>query len=235
MTTVRLQPPQPSSSIVDTQNQSGTDERLTLLDLADELQDLIIVNLDPGAALALSHTNRHFRSCVDLHRLPFPVVSRYIQEKETLPENKNRYACYTCFRFKPQSNFIMKQTQRRRSKLGADARKRLCIDCGYKNGKHVPGRIFKTSAGLRILCDGCETLRNRFCLCCSWCNECISKGAVTMVKWRQWVKPGLGAREILVTNICDSHFWIRLSGPDDYSSESSDSETGEFDVRFRRN
>ena len=168
MKAAHLQLPHPGRSVVDTETKSGTNERLNLLNLAGELQNLIIVNLHPAAALALSQTNRHFHSSVGLHRLPFPVAFRILQEKELFSPDPENFACYTCFRLKPQSTFVLKQTKRRRSKLGRDAHKRFCTECGCKYGKHKPGSIFITSAGLRVSCVGCESLQDRFCMKCCY-------------------------------------------------------------------
>ena len=199
--------PQPVSSMADTETKSGTDERLTLLNLAGELQNLIILNLHPEAAIALSQTNRHFHSCASLHRLPLPIVSQWFHEKEMLPENSEKFACYTCLRLKPQSAFVLKQTKKKKSKFSPDAGNRFCIDCGCKYGKITPGHILKTSAGLRVSCIGCEKPQDRFCTLCYWCDGCASKGIVTMERRRDWVKPGDGARKISLKNICEGHSW----------------------------
>lgn len=50
------------------------DEGPSLSNLPGELQDLIIINLHPSAAIALSQTNWHFHSCTNLYRLPRSVV-----------------------------------------------------------------------------------------------------------------------------------------------------------------
>ncbi len=108
---------QSGNGVHDTHSSSGTDEQPGLTNLAGELQDLIIINLHPSAAIALSQTNHHFHSCVSLHRLPFPVVFEYFQEKELLSIHSDDYACYTCLRLQPRSDFAWRQTRAHEVKM----------------------------------------------------------------------------------------------------------------------
>lgn len=124
------------SGAPDTSASSGADERPALCNLAGELQDLIITNLHPSAAIALSQTNWHFNSCVNLHRLPSSAVLKYLQEKELLPTHSNDYACSTCLRLKPRSTFTTSQTRVSRGKSGQHACKRICFDCSCRNDKY---------------------------------------------------------------------------------------------------
>lgn len=121
-----------------TKDSSGADETPGLSNLAGELQNLIITNLHPSAAIALSQTNRHFHSCAHLHRLPSPTVFDYLQEKELLPIKLDDYACYTCLRFKPRPTFGTRQTRSILEKLGQSAHKRYCFECGSMPGNHLP-------------------------------------------------------------------------------------------------
>ena len=107
MKTVHLQDSQSDRGEIDApdiKSSFGTDERPSLTNLAGELQDLIITELHPSSAIALSQTNHHFHASVSLHRLPFSVVFDWFQDKEHMPSHTN-YACYTCLRLKPRSAF----------------------------------------------------------------------------------------------------------------------------------
>lgn len=61
-----------------TRESCRTDENPALSNLAGELQDLIITNLHPSAAIALSQTICHFNSYANLHQLPFSAVFNYL-------------------------------------------------------------------------------------------------------------------------------------------------------------
>ena len=200
---------------LDTSESCGTDETRTLSNLAGELQDLIITNLHPSAAIALSRTNRHFNSCASLHRLSFSAVFDYLHEMELLPTRSGDYACYTCLRLKPRSAFGLKQTKRSRGKTGLGS-------CG----KVTPGSIINNGTELQVYCMGCETLRRRFCSECHWCDSCIRKGAVEVLRKRPWARYG-EANEVIheviltgvsITNICGNHTW---EGPESGPSRSS--------------
>ncbi len=189
---------QSGNGVHDTHSSSGTDEQPGLTNLAGELQDLIIINLHPSAAIALSQTNHHFHSCVSLHRLPFPVLLEYFQEKELLSTHSDDYACYTCLRLQPRSNFAWKQTRTPRGKTGKHAHKRVCLSCGIGTGKHTPGSMMKIGADLQVRCNSCKSLQKRFCRSCRWCDSCISKdaalpsttGTCNHCENHDWVVPG---------------------------------------------
>lgn len=191
----------------DTRESCRTDEPQALSNLAGELQDLIITNLHPSAAIALSRTNRHFHSCVNLHRLSSSVVFDYLHEMELLPTRSDEYACYTCLRLKPQSAFTMRQTTHSQGKLGQEPRKRFCLDCGIKSGRHLPGHMMKIGTELQVYCGGCETLQKRFCGRCCWCESCIRKGPVKVLRKGQWAKPNGEASEVILRDVCRDHTW----------------------------
>lgn len=104
--------------ISDSEGSSGPVKSLTLSDVVGELQNLIIANLHPSAAIALSQTNHHFHACANLHQLPLSLVSQYFREKELLPAHRGEYACYTCMRLKHRSSFAPSQTKSPRGHTG---------------------------------------------------------------------------------------------------------------------
>lgn len=186
---------------------SGTDDGLTLTNLAGELQNLIITNLHPSAAIALSQTNHHFHSCVSLHRLPFSTVVDYFRDKELLPMRSHDFACYTCLRLKHRSAFAKRQTKSRRGKVGQAATERMCLDCGFTNGKHTPGSPMKIGAELQVYCFACTTLKRRFCIHCHWCDSCISKGTARGLRKGVHAGPNGEASVVEFQNICKRHDW----------------------------
>ena len=192
-----------------TERSSGTDEKPSLTTLAGELQDLIITNLHPSAAISLSQTSHHFHACVSLHRLPPSVVYDWFREKEKLSVNFDNYACHTCLRLKPRSAFAKRQTRPPRGKLGQIGHTRICIDCGLTTGKHTPGSVLFDGGEPRVLCIGCMTLRKRFCFSCHWCDSCISKGSATVLRKGCWAGPNGEASEVVLRNGCLAHMWER--------------------------
>ena len=205
---------------------SRIDEGASLLNLTGELQDLIITNLHPPAAIALRQTNRHFNACV--HRPSRSDVIEYLQGEESLPIHWDDYACYTCLRLKPRSCFAIVQTRSPRGKGARGAEKRFCLDCGLKTHKLLPGQTLKIGSGLSsgmiVYCGGCETLKGRFCTKCRWCDGCIRVGTATVLRKCYWNMPiGVSvvsdvrnddcaipwdeASEVVLKNICQGHIW----------------------------
>lgn len=159
----------------------------------------------PSAAIALSQTSRHFHACVNIHRLPFSEVFKWLQEKEQLSTISGDYACYICLRLKPRSDFAKGQTRTPRGKSGHNARARICLDCGFSTGMHTPDSIIKIGGELQVLCMGCENSRKRFCMSCRWCDSCIGKGTATVLRKGRWAGPDGEAREVIIRNSCSHH------------------------------
>lgn len=126
---------------------------------------------------------------------------------ELLPTRSDDFACYTCLRLKPRSAFALKQTKLSRGKFGQGPSKRVCLDCGFKNGRHRPGQTMKFGTELQVYCGGCETLQKRFCTRCCWCDSCITKGTAKVLRKRLWAKPNGEASEVILHNICGNHTW----------------------------
>ena len=211
MKAAHLQVSQPESEKIcppDNEISAATDEKPSLTNLAGELQDLIITNLHPSAAIALSQTSRHFHACVNLHRLPSSAVFDYFQEKESMKTHSNDYACYTCLRLKPRSAFAKRQAKGRQGKLGINGYTRICLECALSTGRLTPGSIIETGREMQVLCMGCETLRKRFCTWCRWCDSCIGKGFATVLRKGQWAVNG-EASNVVIRNGCTEHVWAK--------------------------
>lgn len=193
--------------LLNTKKSPLTDEGPSLTNLAGELQNIIVNKLHPSAAIALSQTSRHFHACVNLHRLPFSEVFKWLQEKEQLSTISGDYACYICLRLKPRSGFAKGQTRTPRGKSGHNARARICLDCGFSTGMHTPGSMIKIGGELQVLCMGCENSRKRFCMSCRWCDSCIGKGTATVLRKGRRAGPDGEAREVIIRNSCSHHVW----------------------------
>lgn len=188
-------------------NSSGTGERPSLTNLAGELQNIIVANLNPSAVVALSQTSRHFHACVSLNRLPFIGVYNWLREREQVSTNSENYACYTCLRLKHRSAFAKAQTRTPRGKSGYNARARICLDCGFSTGMHTQGSMMDIGGELQVLCMGCETLHKQYCMSCRRCDSYISKGTAIVSRKGQWAGPNGEAREVVIRNSCSHHDW----------------------------
>ena len=224
MKPLHLQDPQSDMGEIEapdnTQSSYGKDKKPSLTNLAGELQDLIITELHPSSAVALSQTNHHFHASVNLHRLPFSVVFDWIREKELMPSHTD-YACYTCLRLKPGSAFATSQIKSRRGKHGKAFHTRTCLDCGFSIGKHSPGSFLKIGDEMQVLCMGCEIMRKRFCTLCQWCDSCIKKGSAIVLRKGQCAGPNGEAREVTIRNCCRKHVWEGPTSGVSYSNSGS--------------
>lgn len=105
-----------------------------LCELPGELQDQVIVNLHPSAAIALMQTNRHFHTSVSLHRLSIEVVEAFLDEKDLHIYNADDYFCYSCYRLKPKISFLSSQVEGKHGKNGTKAHERWCSKCLMARG-----------------------------------------------------------------------------------------------------
>lgn len=71
-----------------------------LCDLPGEIQDQIILDLHPSAAVALSQTTQHFQSIVSLNRLDPGTVDAFVNERKPQINRKEGYLCGSCFRLR---------------------------------------------------------------------------------------------------------------------------------------
>ena len=163
---------------------------MSLPHLPNELQDLIINNLHPKAAIPLSKTNHHYHSTVSLHRLVPDTVRRFLYGVERRHNSKpeygasdKRYACYNCLSIKPEMQFLYWAVVGSCTmEYSEDLAKRQCVDCELKDGLLIPGGIYaclcKSFDKSIVVCNDCLEAQEYFCRGCRSCSLCLNgKGA----------------------------------------------------------
>lgn len=181
------------------------DKKTELSTVPGEIEDLIISELHPSAAIALSGTNRHFHASVSLHRLDPATVQKYLHEIEMLPEYSDSYACYTCLRILPETRFTVKHTKRKLGKNGFGWSRRACVNCCEEIGRFAPGSIvhFVGEASPKVVCFTCCKIQARFCCTCKFCDSCAQKKvAVAFRKGKEWEN-----NQPLFRSNCVDHEW----------------------------
>ena len=183
---------------------------MSLPSLPPELQDLIISNLHPTAAIALSKTNRHYHSIVSLHRLNPHTVREFLFDLERRSGKDSRtrkaFACYKCLCIKPGAQFKLLSIlgdYKHEERYPQDWYDRECLDCAIQNGRTKPGVVFSIWPSLlfaeykiiyieclkakRQFYKGCHTYacclkgrRAEICAACGWCDVCV------MLKTVEW-------------------------------------------------
>ena len=178
--------------------------------LPTELQDLIVFNLHPSAAIALKQTNHWFNTNISLHRLNKRRVREFIHERENKPQNEHLHACYLCFSLKPETAFT---TQQFGTKFGRDLHGRCwgryCLDCGFRNGHYRPGISEQLAGPPRkrgIHCGLCMSVRTYFCHKCLYCWECINHA-------RTWIGTDARHSQPATGYLCLEHINRCLSPP----------------------
>ena len=108
--------------------------------LPPELQNLIITNLHPLAAIALRQTNHHYHSTVSLRRLAPGIVRKFLDDLDRRPRsqfedalNSKWLACYTCLCMKPGIQF-----EYFKAVIG-EWHDRQCLGCDLKEGRVMTG------------------------------------------------------------------------------------------------
>ena len=134
-------------------------------------------------------------------------MSDVLKEIEQIPAHWDDFACYTCLRLKPRSAFTLKQTKSPRGKVGVQAHKRFCVECGISTPRHRPSHVIKTVTQTPVWCVGCEKLQTQFCINCHWCGSCVEKGTATVLRKGLWAKPNGEASEVVLRNRCIKHVW----------------------------
>lgn len=179
---------------------------MSLPHLPTELQNLIITNLHPTAAIALSKTNYHYHSTVSLHQLVFDTVRRFLFDLENRPDGsvedeqcREKYACYKCLCMKPGSQFQYSEILDSCMKEYQGARhNRQCMECDVKDNRVMPGCTYLCWGKRMVVCIACLNAERCFCrgcrscaccleekhaeLCkdCGWCDTCVG---VELVEW----------------------------------------------------
>lgn len=154
--------------------------------LPNEIPDLIITNLHPTAAIALSQTNRYYHSTVSLHRLDPDTVRIFLKDLENRPANnifsgrsKLTFACCKCLCRQPARTF---QDPEIRS-----YDRRQCLECDLQDGRVTPGGICSSYFhDPSIICVKCLKARGEFCRGCDACAPCLEKKGVEFCRDCGW-------------------------------------------------
>lgn len=157
---------------------------MSLPNLPTELQDLIITNLHPAAAIALSQTNRYYHYTVSLHRLDFDTIRIFLEDLLQRPDNsflrgrtKYRFACYKCLYIKPATP--SEDPEGKAYDAGCQY-----LKCDLQDGRVKPDGIYFSSCfslwGSRssIVCIKCLKAQEIFCKGCDACNPCLEKKGI---------------------------------------------------------
>ena len=190
---------------------------VSLSNFPGELQDQIIINLHPSAAVALRQTNIHFHNAVSLSRLDTREVRLYLHERQTRPQNADKLACYTCLILKPKSEIMQHNSSYMHRQRGIYWHQR-CLDCAIENFAIVPGNIVETSQvraksswsrEKMVFCLACLTLQGHFCGTCRWCFDCTQKQRACTYR-----KGEFGYQMVPVFINCRAHSWYEFSAPE---------------------
>ena len=171
---------------------------MSLPHLPTELQDLIVTDLHPTAAIAFSRTNHHYRSTISLHRRVPDTVRRFLFDLERLEVrsegvlNGPRFACYKWLCMKPGTQLEYFEVVRSCSvEYRGDWHDRQCLECDLKDGLLESGRIVLCWCGPStrvpgIVCNDCFKAQGRFCGGCRSCAGCLEKKVVKLCADCDW-------------------------------------------------
>lgn len=178
-----------------------------LCTLPTELQNLIVLNLHPSAAIALRQTNRWFHDNVSLHRLDREKVQLFLRDRELRPTNGKNYACFCCFRLKPEWAFTKSLVDSTHVRKPTYSYRRFCLECGIREGKYRWG-ISMEMAGSKsrpkVYCGVCTSVQENFCSKCHCCNACIASMGTWTGRAARWSQSGWQA-------LCLDHFDNKLT------------------------
>lgn len=122
--------------------------------LPPELQARAIDSLDYQSRIRLTQVNRYFSQFVEPQNCPVTLKEDFVRAAQRWAKHNrlqvfisdaggrviswasNAFACYCCFRVRPQKCFSTRQTTRARSKIsprdGRAGAKRFCLECGIE-------------------------------------------------------------------------------------------------------
>jgi len=184
---------------------------LGLSALPGELQEQIILNLHPSAAVALRQTNHHFQTIISLRRYNIDDVRAFLRDRARQPRNARYLPCYSCLWLKLRSNFIMGPCNLPRGQVSFyDPHRHIwthgesCFECAVATGRFLPGNVstLPNETDKVLFCIACLTLQNHFCEKCRWCTKCASSGTVNTYR-----KEEMGYRVVPILNRCWGHEW----------------------------
>lgn len=184
--------------------------RNPLTSVPEEIQDLIISNLEPFAAINLKQVNRHFNRVVSLHRLDQRKLQSYLYR---LDEGDVRvylrrmetiggyvpgqgWACFTCLRLKRKTDFTNTHTEGNLARDGARWYTRRCRSCDIAVIHQLCGQIVMIDdrdmvvdndyGKTRFVCynSDCATLVVERCEKCLRCRDCAEASYTPCVNHR---------------------------------------------------
>lgn len=182
---------------------------LGLSALPVELQEQIVCNLHPSAAIALKQTSHHFQTFISLDQYDIDEVRAFLQEKETQPHNIGRLACYSCLCLKPRPACIMNIYCRNyiapfRPYGDPHYYQQLCLECAVNKDRMLPANVVNMASenDRMLFCIACLTLQGHFCKTCRWCFTCARLRVAETYR-----RDGFGYRIVPIFNCCWKHKW----------------------------
>lgn len=170
----------------------------TIERLPNELQKMIFFHLDYQALIHLSTMNRYFQRTLDPHRMASTAdkAQFVMRAAKDFPQHRpsekshdfrpGNFECYICFRVRSPDNFDMLQPQHayidnrgcivqgRDPDIHTDRKimlRRFCIDCGVREGIHVPFDCLVTRTGKDLwVCRCSKVWAKPSCLRCPDCK-----------------------------------------------------------------
>lgn len=160
---------------------------MSLSHLPTEIQDLIVLDLDPAAAIALSKTNHHFHSIVSLDRLDRDMVHIFLYDLERRQSNRfkdgcgfKKHACCKCLCLKPAMQFTYREIVRRyMSQYRWGWLDHQCLECDFRDGLVEPGVVYHCWPESSIICIECLKGQPTYCRGCRLCTCCLEKKGVS--------------------------------------------------------
>jgi hypothetical protein len=107
----------------------------SLLRLPVELHLQIIDHLELQSMIILAAVNRYFRSIIE----PLSHDEFLAAEATSWAVKKKLYICKGCTRFRYIGEFPDDMKKGKRTRSGAKAHDRFCLDCGVKTALYTPG------------------------------------------------------------------------------------------------
>lgn len=168
---------------------------VTLVQLPTELLLQIIKYVDDPSTLALSQSNKLFRThdyswkaynarakgfaSVCPRELGQACAVFYLAIKMVVDSSRyqNYFACSQCLKLRFRDTFADKQIKAKRGKGHAESDRRFCIDCGVNNGIYQPGQAITNNGNSRFVCAFGRHLCDSgfYCTYCGACQPCLER------------------------------------------------------------
>ncbi|KAH3912872.1 hypothetical protein HBH56_108640 [Parastagonospora nodorum] len=124
-----------------------------ILRLPVELHLGVIEMLELQDRVRLASANRYFRSITK----PPSHIEYLKAEAESWAKDRDLFACSGCIRFRRFQDFSDDMKKGKRTRGGAEAVNRLCLECGVTHGLYVPGSPVVVYGRVHMLCGICGT------------------------------------------------------------------------------